>query len=129
MGATTLVSPDIQKGEAVVRALDEAGLEVRAASWLRLAEAPDWLLVLAMPLVDKEGPRAGYKAIRKALARPPGRVEVPLGMISVIGLKDPLYRVLRRLVKTARRVIRGIRVTDNVVDGVLVHEAYIYRSS
>jgi len=123
------VSPDIQKGEAVVRALDEAGLEVRAASWLRLAEAPDWLLVLAMPLVDKEGPRAGYKAIRKALARPPGRVEVPLGMISVIGLKDPLYRVLRRLVKTARRVIRGIRVTDNVVDGVLVHEAYIYRSS
>ena len=129
MGATTLVSPDIQKGEAVVRALDEAGLEVRAASWLRLAEAPDWRLVLAMPLVDKEGPRAGYGAIRKTLARPPGRVEVPLGMISVIGLKDPLYRLLRRLVKTARKAIADIRVSDNIVDGVLVQDAYIYRSS
>ncbi len=62
-----MVSPDIQKGEAVVRALDEAGLEVRVASWLRLAEASQWRLVLAMPMVDKEGPRAGYKAIHKVL--------------------------------------------------------------
>ena len=95
------MSPDIQKGEAVVRALDEAGLEVRAASWLRLAEAPDWRLVLAMPLVDKEGPRAGYGAIRKTLARP----------------------------RDLRKAIADIRVSDNIVDGVLVQDAYIYRSS
>jgi len=129
LGATILVSPDIQLGEAVVRALDEAGLEVRAASWLRLAEAPSWRLVLAMPLVDQEGPRAGYKALHKALAKQPAPLALPLGQISVVGLKDPLYRVLRRLVKTARRAIAAIRVTDNVVDGVLVREAYIYRSS
>jgi len=129
LGSTILVSPDIQKGEAVVRALDEAGLEVRAASWLRLAEAPHWRLVLAMPLVDQEGPRAGYKAIHKALAKQPATLALPLGQISVVGLKAPLYRVLRRLVRTARRAIAGIRLTDNVVDDVLVQDAYIYRSS
>ena len=52
-----------------------------------------------------------------------------MGMISVIGLKDPLYRLLRRLVKTARKAIADIRVSDNIVDGVLVQDAYIYRSS
>jgi hypothetical protein len=124
-----LVSPDIQQGEAVVRALDEAGLEVRAASWLRLAEAPHWRLVLAMPLVDQEGPRAGYQAIHKALAKQRATLALPLGQISVVRLKDPLYRVLKRLVRTARRAIAAIRVTDNVVDGLLVQDAYIYRSS
>ena len=61
------------------------------------------------------------------ISRRPSRF--PCGQISVVGLKDPLYRVLRRLVKTARRAIAGIRVTDNIVDGVLVQDAYIYRSS
>lgn len=82
-----------------------------------------------MPLVDQEGPRAGYQAIHKALAKQRATLALPLGQISVVRLKDPLYRVLKRLVRTARRAIAAIRVTDNVVDGLLVQDAYIYRSS
>ena len=73
--------------------------------------------------------RAGYKAVHKALAKQSATLALPLGQISVVGLKAPLYRVLRRLVRTARRAIAGIRLTGNVVDDVLVQDAYIYRSS
>ena len=129
MGATTLVNLDIEKGEALVRSLDGARLDIRGAFWLYLAEASEWRLVLAMPLVDHEGPRAGYEAVQKALARQETALELPLRQISVVGLADPLYRMLRRVVKTAPKAIADIRFTNNVIDNVLVEDAYIYRST
>ena len=129
MGATALVSLDIEKGRAVVRALDEAGLDVRAASWLLVAEVSGWRLVLAMPLVDRKGERAGYQAIQKVLARQPATLDVLWHQISVVGLKDPLYRLLRRVARTGRRAVADIRFSDHIGDDVFVEDGYIYRSS
>ena len=124
-----MVSLDIEKGRAVVRALDEAGLDVRAASWLLVAEVSGWRLVLAMPLVDRKGAHAGYQAIHRVLARQPETLANPLGQISVVGLKDPLYRLLRRVARTGRRAVTDIRFGDHIGDNVFVEDGYIYRSS
>ena len=61
MGATILV--DIEKGKELLKALDKKGVNVRTAFWRYIPEASEWRLVLAMPLVDREGPRAGYEAV------------------------------------------------------------------
>ena len=61
------------------------------------------------------------------ISRRPSRF--PCGQISVVGLKDPLYRVLRRLARTARKAIADIRLTSHIVDSILVEDVHIYRSS
>lgn len=89
-------------------------------------DTSEWRLVLALPLLDREGPRAAYEAIRRALAK--RSVDLPLSLISAVSPNDPLVRELRRAVQTPSKAIRDIRFTGNVVGNILVEDAHIYRS-
>ena len=67
MGAASLVEGAVQEGSRLVKALDEAGIEVRSAMWLYDPDADRWRLVLAMPLVDERGPAAAFAYMQSAL--------------------------------------------------------------
>ncbi len=129
MAETALVSSDIENGKAVVKALDQAGITVRSAFWLYAPESSEWRLVLAMPEVRQQGPRATYETVSKVLAKSGLILAIPLRQISIVGPDDPLPRLLRAAIKTPPQEIASIRFTGNVIGNTLIEDAYIYRST
>lgn len=127
MATTVLVSEDIEKGREIVKALDQEGVKVASAFWLRDPEAEEFRLVLALPRAKEEGPKAAYKLVREALERQ--KCDFRIWHIDVVSTTDETATLLRRAVKTPPDSIGGIRFSHNVVDSKLIEDAYIYRST
>lgn len=126
MADATLVEPKVQAGRELVHALDSREISVPAALWWYLADSGDWRLLLAMPLADKEGPLAAYREIDLVLRSPDLSNELALDDISVISPGDPLVRTLGKAIATGPG-LAGVRFRQNVINGLLVEDAFIYR--
>jgi hypothetical protein len=125
MDKPTLVENDYKAGEALVRALDQAGVKVQAAFWLYLPESDEWRLYLALPEVAQRGPREAYETIQTILEQL--QLEgLSLTNISAVAPDDNLVKLLRSAIKTGPG-IAGIRLRGNVIDSGLIEDAYIYR--
>ncbi|MDP3938051.1 MAG: hypothetical protein Q8R92_07930 [Deltaproteobacteria bacterium] len=119
----------MKAGADLVRKLDEVEWPVFAAFWLYLPEVNTWKLVLASPRVALSGPRQAYESIQTALATlPDARSQLALSDIEVVDPRHYLVSLLRTAVSTGPTV-NGIRFTRNVINGHLIHDAYIYRVS
>lgn len=122
MDKNVLVEKDIKEGERLLRALDKADIEVRAALWFYMPENERWRFLVATPLVDEKGPKEAYAAIRKVLAQ--SSLGISLRQISVVSPNSDLIRLLSSAVSITPP---GIRFTGNVINGVFIEDAYIYR--
>ena len=119
----------IEAGAELTRQLDAAQLGVRAALWLYLPEYNTWRLFVAVPKVNKDGPRQTYKKIQSVLAKTPAhQLRINLSEISLLDTHDPFVTHLRSLVKTGPD-ISGTRVSDSFANGHSIDEAYVYRSA
>lgn len=127
MATQILVSDDLEKGKAVLKAIDEAHLNVRTAFWL--STDGNWRLMLATPLVDQEGHRQAYKAIQAALAKCNPDDVVPLRQIEVISVTDPRIQAVKSLRKNLDITAAPIRFSNNVIKDILIEDSYIYRST
>jgi hypothetical protein len=95
---------------------------------LYLPEYNTWRLFIAVPKLNKEGPRKMYKKVQSVLARTLGhQPQIDLSDISLIDTHDPFVTHLRTLVKTGPD-ISGTRVSDSFANGHSIDEAYVYRS-
>lgn len=126
MDKTTLVERDIEEGERLIRTLDSANIPVEAALWFYMAENDRWRLLIATPLVDEKGPREAYATIRRAIEQMLSSLAIRLSQISVVSPDDDLVQLLRAAIQTGPS-ISGIRFTGNVINGVFIDDAYIYR--
>lgn len=118
----------IEAGAELTRQLDAAQIGVRAALWLYLPEYNTWRLFVAVPKLNKEGPRKMYKKIQSVLAKIPAhQTKVNLSDISLMDTQDSFVTHLRTLVKTGPG-ISDARVSDSFANGHSIDEAYVYRS-
>lgn len=125
MDKSALVSIDIETGAEVLRALDEAGLKVKVAAWLQLAEYGDWRLVLASRLFDVADLREAYGLIHKAL----DAAEFPIDRtptLFVLRTSEPLIRDLRRIFGKTKSVA-GMRLGGQMIGDRFIVDGYVYR--
>lgn len=125
MDQATLVGLDIEAGGRILRHLDEASFKVSVAFWLFSSERQDWRLWIATPVVDKVGKRDAYLRLGDIL-----RAAVPELLIHpvvhLVSPKEKLIRSLRRIFgKTAS--VEGMRLGNNLIDGIFFEDAYVYR--
>jgi hypothetical protein len=118
----------IDAGAKLVEKLDERGVAPDTAFWLYSPEEQTWKLVLVEIKLAKKGPRAAYAEIQKILES-----EKDLGNLRLddLVLEKPDARIvelIRKATRTGPRVT-GIRFRNNVVDGTLIDDAYIYRAA
>lgn len=128
MVKAALVGPDIEAGREFLKALDEARVSVTSALWLQSDDSDDWALLLAIPEVDRRGTRIVYARLQKILERHAG-LGLTLAEIRAVSPKDELISRLRRAIRTPVGAYAGVRFTANVIDGVFIRDAFIYRSS
>ena len=123
----TLTREMIAAGKRLLEVLDEEGINPAAALWLYYPEYERWKLLIAEYEVGSTGPMNLYRQIREVLeAR---RDELPdLQLFDVVLVKpdEPLLRLLRQAIGTDTRV-SGIRFKNNVVNGTVIEDTYVYR--
>ena len=124
---TGLTRELIDAGAKLVEKLDERGLAPDAAFWLYSPEEEAWKLLLVEVKLAKKGPKAAYSEVQKILAKN-GKEFGNLRLDDLV-LEKPDARIvelIRKAVRTGPR-ITGLRFKNNVIDGTLVEDAYIYR--
>ncbi len=127
MVEATLTPELIQEGAELLNALDAAGLSPDAAFWFYFSDINAWKLVLAEVKVGPQGPREVYKQIQRTLGALSDKIKtLSLDDVAVAKPDAPVVSVLKRAVRTGPG-IGGIRFSQNVIDGVLIEDAYIYR--
>ena len=125
MDKPTLVEDDLDAGRELLGVLDKARLKVKAAFWLYLPEPDEWRLFLALPVVARKGPKEAYEKIQTYLEQLQTR-ELSVKNVSLVAPNDNLVRLLGSAMKTGPGTF-GIRFTGNVINNVLIEDAYIYR--
>ncbi|MEX1253352.1 MAG: hypothetical protein WEE64_03335 [Dehalococcoidia bacterium] len=125
MDTRTLVDHDIIYGNDLVKALDASRFEVDAAYWYYLSDPDRWRLIIASPIVDREGPRKAYDRILTVLEGMPSP-KIAFDQVSVVSPRDHVVRSLSRAAKTGPETA-GMRISRSTIDGVFVEDAYIYR--
>jgi hypothetical protein len=122
-----LSSEMISAGAELTRRLDEATFTVSASLWLYIPDANAWRLIIGSPEVRTNGPKKAYRQIQIVISKmPEDQPKIQLKDVSVIDSNDPLITLLRLAIVT-REGISNIRLKQNVINGVLIEEAYIYR--
>ncbi len=127
MVETQLTPELIREGAALVEGLDQAGVSPDAALWFYFPDMNAWKLLLAEVNVGPEGPREVYRTVQRTL-------QTLRNQISHLSLEDvalakpdaPMIKLLAQAVTTGPG-IAGIRFKNNVVNGTLIEDAYIYR--
>jgi hypothetical protein len=123
----SLSSQMISAGEELIRRLDETRFIVSASLWLYIPEINAWRFIIASPEVRTQGPRIAYKQIQSVISKmPEEQPRIPLKDVTVLDSNDPFVSLLRVTMRTGDG-ISGIRFTHNVINGVLIEDAYIYR--
>lgn len=118
----------IKSGEELVERLDEANSEVKSAFWLLFPEERIWRLIIASPLVATEGPKSFYKRIVSANEGCGEQKTVALNDIGLADTNQQIVALLRFAIGTGNG-ISGIRFSRNTINGTLIEDAYIYRST
>ena len=117
----------IDAGAELIQSLDNKGLRPDAAFWLYSSEAQSWRLFLAEAKVGKAGPKNVYRQIQRIMKELPDDSQVlSLSDVGLLRSDAPFIQLLRTAISTGSG-ISGIRFTNNVVNGNLIEDAYIYR--
>jgi len=125
MVITALDDRLIEGGLRLLKQLDDADVFVDAALWFYFTDKEAWKLLLSLPEAIGGGPRAAYKVIQEAISK---LADLPFSLddVTVAQPDAPVLRLLRIAISTGPG-ISGIRFTNNVVNGQLIQDAYIYR--
>lgn len=125
----SLTDSMMKAGAKLIERLDAKNSEVKSAFWLYLSEEKIWKLIVASPLVDKEGPRDYYKRIVDANTLAPTEEEiVSLNDIGVTNTNHQIVQLLKIMIATGDS-ISGIRFSRNTINGVFIEDTYTYRSN
>lgn len=122
-----MVSLDIDRGSALLDALDRAKLKAGVALWAHLAEFDDWRLVVSARRLDSLELRDAYRLLNDSL---PAAEFTPKTTppIMILPMTDPFTRELRRLFGKTNSV-EGTRLGGQMFGDRFVHDAYVYRIS
>jgi hypothetical protein len=127
MDRTALVEIDKEGGKRLLKALDEAELDICSAFWFYFPEPDEWRLVLATPIVRKEGPLRAYTLIQSVLQKLDPAPDILFRHITVMSPDSALIELLREIVKTGPNSIEDILLSERVINGLHIDDTYLYR--
>jgi hypothetical protein len=122
----TLNEKLIQSGAELLKKLDDEKVAVDAAFWFYLPDGQKWKLVISLPEVIQLGTKVAYETVQNALGKWTENQPLSLVDVTIARLDDPLLKSMKTTLDTGPGV-HGIRLTNEVISGKLIQDAYIYR--
>lgn len=125
----TLVEKDISDGKKLILRLDNSEFKVASAFWLYTSESETWFLYLASNYVDDHNKKRAYEFIQKELLKFDPAIGIPLSSINPVKVNNTYAQMLKTVIFTGPYTLNEIRFTDVVINGVMIEDALIYRTS
>ena len=128
---TEILSENMTKsGAELIKRLDKSNSEVKTALWLYFPEEKNWKLIIASPLVGKNGPKAFYKRIIDSNNEASEEeYVVSLNDIGVANIEHPVIQLMKFAISTGEDDVSNIRFSRNTINGTFIEDSLIYRSS
>ena len=126
MGATSLVGEEIAAGHNVVAALDAALIPVRAAFWIYDEDKDIWKLWIATPQAGEDLQKA-FIRVSKVLSAVTDRPVLDLSRIKLVTPDDPMVRAIGSVLDV--KGLSDVRFKSNIVNGIYIADALIYRTA
>lgn len=124
---STLTKEMIESGKALIMKLDDSNVQPDAAFWFFFSDIQQWKLVLAEVKVGEQGPKQVYKTIQGVISQFSDELgDLSLDYITLAKPDAPIVKLLRVAIRTGAG-ISGIRFKNNVINGTVIEDAYIYR--
>lgn len=127
MYQTALLSVDLERGEEVLKILDDAGLHLDVALWVSTSHHEDWRMAVSAKSFSDLGVDEGRRLLNETLITAGFPLQKKPEMM-VFGWKDPFIRDLRRHYAKMKDV-EGLRPGGLVFGDRFVQDGYIYRIS
>jgi hypothetical protein len=124
MDTVALVENQIDAGQYLLDRLQEEGLVVRAACWVKPVNEDRWTLYIATPSVDEKGTLETYRQISPAL-RSLGDSWITGSDVTVVGEKHPLVPYARDILRRYPHKT-PIRSPFPLGGGIYAEEVYVY---
>ncbi len=117
----------IDRGADLAKRLDENNFAASAALWFFNLDSGSWRYIIASPQVDSVGMKASYRKIQETLGTlSNGDGSIKLRDITLLSPTDPLISLLKTAIRTGNDM-SAIRFSKNLINGILIEDAYIYR--
>jgi hypothetical protein len=129
MAKETLLETDIAAGAKFIQALDKRGQPINAALWFYYPDLSQWKLLLASPAFQAKDLTQSYTKISEILtAEQDIGNNISIADIKLLNQTDPMMNLLKVIVRTGKGLSQ-IRMTSNVLNGIYVEDALIYRNA
>jgi hypothetical protein len=125
MATTVLVSTDVEMGSELLKILDEAAFPVTAAAWIYFPDVDEWRLVIRTPRVEKDLQGALRELAAAMDAKGDLRTRLDLSRVKLVPPKDKILAAMSSMVRVDG--ISNIRFSRNVINGMVIDDALIYR--
>jgi hypothetical protein len=125
MGASTLVTFDIENGDSVIKALDDDDKAPNVVLWAKLPDYEDWRLIIASERLDQLSPFAGYSQIIGAMDKA-GIPSHRRPSILLRPMSSPMIQALREVFASAKDT-RGMRLGGQQFGDKYLEDAAVYR--
>jgi len=123
----SLSSEMISAGKRLTVLLDKNNFNVSASLWFYMSDVNTWRFIIASPEVSSKGIKIAYERVQRIISSiSTNKPLITLKDISLLEPSDSLISSLRIAVRTGNS-ISGIRFSQNVINGILIEDAYIYR--
>ena len=131
----------VESGEALLKLLLEANLDLGAAFWQYTSETNQWSLVFSFPQIDRDGPLKAYETVQRLIRGPEGLSQMPTGFhkvafffprlsdIVILSPSNPLVIGIRNTLDgwPFQTHEIGIRLTSTRVGDAFVEDSLVYR--
>jgi hypothetical protein len=122
---TVLVDDDVKAGSELVRILDETSFPVTGAAWIYFPDVEEWRLVIRTPRAAKDLQGAYLDIARAMDAKGNLRARLSLARVKLVPPTDRMLQALGSVVRASG--LNSIRFSRNVVNGIYIDDALIYR--
>lgn len=128
MAKETLLDSDIAAGANLIKALDKDGEQIDAALWFYYPDLSQWKLLLRSAKFDRSNITGAYTKVSQILSGiDDTNKNLSIGDIKILNSKDPLTSLLKNLIHA--KGLNEIRMRSNVLNGIYVEDALIYRNA
>jgi hypothetical protein len=117
----------IDAGAALVEKLKGTSVQPDGAYWFYYSDDQKWKLVLVEANLPLEGPKSIYEKIQDNMMKYADQFQdLSLQDITLAKPDSPTAKVLQRIIEAGPER-KGMRLTNNVIDGNVLDDVYIYR--
>ncbi len=127
MATATLVGREIEEGQRLIDALNQAGFLTDSALWIYSSESETWRLMLTSPTCDRQGSLQAYREILSVFRKVEPELKIDWTSLVAVSPKHELIEGLRQLQLLWKIDFSGRRLTNNLVNMTIVEDGYVYQ--